>query len=110
MHSSPELNKMANLSKQDVWNAINNAPPGMVSQEVLDGLIAQGHQLEGYTPHPDSQQLEQNNQPGIVSQGLESVANLGKMAHSGYNMLADKFSDPSSPLYDEAVAGTLRGL
>lgn len=45
-----------------------------------------------------------------LGRGTDAVVGLGKMAYSGYNQLADKFSDPSSPLYDEAVAGTLRAL
>lgn len=41
---------MATLSKEKVREIIQNAPPGTNPEEIVRGLVARGHTLEGYTP------------------------------------------------------------
>jgi hypothetical protein len=107
---------MANLNKQQVWDAINNAPPGMRSDEVIDGLVAQGHQLEGYTPHQPQEQIAgmpvYNTPIGKIADWTVPVAKFIKenavqpMQELGSDIQKAMPNNPASPLVGGIIKGT----
>ena len=63
---------MANLSKDQVVQIIQNRPQGSTPDEIVNELIGQGHTLEGYVPPPK----EEKTIGGFIQNAAESGKNF----------------------------------
>src|SRR6185369_5636714 len=76
---------MAYLSKQQVQQILNNAPAGTDKIKIVQTLVSQGHQLEGYTQQaPQKDGIIKTIAKGLADPFLKIGATANALGSSKY--------------------------
>ena len=65
---------MANLTKDPVRVILQNAPKGTDPSKIIDGLVAQGHKLEGFNDQPEEKSMVRNMAEGLIRAPATMIA------------------------------------